>query len=137
MNPPEKVSTSDIQAVLDKTFLWSKNQGMMGYNKHDALNSPVLSALFGWQKWLRIIAIQGVMRFPLNLRPFLFVPKVYNPKGLSLFVIANLDLYQESGDKQYLVEAKRLLQILLNIRSTRSEERRVGKECRSRWSPYH
>ena len=22
-------------------------------------------------------------------------------------------------------------------RSMRSEERRVGKECRSRWSPYH
>ena len=21
--------------------------------------------------------------------------------------------------------------------ATRSEERRVGKECRSRWSPYH
>ena len=25
---------------------------------------------------------------------------------------------------------------LLNV-FTRSEERRVGKECRSRWSPYH
>ena len=24
-----------------------------------------------------------------------------------------------------------------NVLSTRSEERRVGKECRSRWSPYH
>src|SRR2546422_6294317 len=24
-----------------------------------------------------------------------------------------------------------------SISSTRSEERRVGKECRSRWSPYH
>src|SRR5215470_9807940 len=23
------------------------------------------------------------------------------------------------------------------LRRTRSEERRVGKECRSRWSPYH
>ena len=23
------------------------------------------------------------------------------------------------------------------VRTTRSEERRVGKECRSRWSPYH
>ena len=23
------------------------------------------------------------------------------------------------------------------IEATRSEERRVGKECRSRWSPYH
>src|SRR3984957_18040991 len=25
----------------------------------------------------------------------------------------------------------------LQIRAVRSEERRVGKECRSRWSPYH
>ena len=24
-----------------------------------------------------------------------------------------------------------------NQKSNRSEERRVGKECRSRWSPYH
>ena len=24
-----------------------------------------------------------------------------------------------------------------NVNTTRSEERRVGKECRSRWSPYH
>ena len=24
-----------------------------------------------------------------------------------------------------------------HISNTRSEERRVGKECRSRWSPYH
>ena len=23
------------------------------------------------------------------------------------------------------------------VLATRSEERRVGKECRSRWSPYH
>ena len=36
-------------------------------------------------------------------------------------------------------------EVVVNIRSTggdvndalRSEERRVGKECRSRWSPYH
>ena len=26
---------------------------------------------------------------------------------------------------------------LCGITATRSEERRVGKECRSRWSPYH
>ena len=25
----------------------------------------------------------------------------------------------------------------LNKSAERSEERRVGKECRSRWSPYH
>ena len=27
--------------------------------------------------------------------------------------------------------------ILALAQTTRSEERRVGKECRSRWSPYH
>ena len=25
----------------------------------------------------------------------------------------------------------------VNLSKQRSEERRVGKECRSRWSPYH
>src|SRR2546429_8511371 len=25
----------------------------------------------------------------------------------------------------------------IRLKTTRSEERRVGKECRSRWSPYH
>ena len=25
----------------------------------------------------------------------------------------------------------------MSVELTRSEERRVGKECRSRWSPYH
>src|SRR2546427_5383477 len=27
--------------------------------------------------------------------------------------------------------------IVKETKATRSEERRVGKECRSRWSPYH
>ena len=26
---------------------------------------------------------------------------------------------------------------IVDLRGIRSEERRVGKECRSRWSPYH
>ena len=30
-----------------------------------------------------------------------------------------------------------LTTIVSNVGSERSEERRVGKECRSRWSPYH
>ena len=28
-------------------------------------------------------------------------------------------------------------QVIWKNDETRSEERRVGKECRSRWSPYH
>src|SRR2546430_5850309 len=36
-----------------------------------------------------------------------------------------------AGDERHLLAAHELLGLL------RSEERRVGKECRSRWSPYH
>src|SRR2546427_6806096 len=33
--------------------------------------------------------------------------------------------------------ARRNNALIRNLRRLRSEERRVGKECRSRWSPYH
>jgi len=106
-----------VRQVLEQTLLWSKGQGMRGHNKHDALNSPILRTLLGWHKWPRIVAIQGVMRFPVNLRPLLLVPKVFNPKGLSLFVISYLDLYSAGGDRRHLDEAKNLLQLLMDNRS--------------------
>src|SRR3989442_14188290 len=38
------------------------------------------------------------------------------------------------GDSQTLLK---LYRTLIRSKLDRSEERRVGKECRSRWSPYH
>src|SRR2546425_6267727 len=40
-----------------------------------------------------------------------------------------LGIGQRAGEDEYLVYVADEI--------TRSEERRVGKECRSRWSPYH
>src|SRR5256885_17014952 len=40
----------------------------------------------------------------------------------------------ESPDRGFLAEARRSIR---TGGTERSEERRVGKECRSRWSPYH
>src|SRR2546430_16771826 len=36
-----------------------------------------------------------------------------------------------------LLERLMVAEIMTRFPVTRSEERRVGKECRSRWSPYH
>ena len=36
-----------------------------------------------------------------------------------------------------VVEAKAITSVQIAKYWDRSEERRVGKECRSRWSPYH
>ena len=36
-----------------------------------------------------------------------------------------------------IFDNKRIVLHFFGYKLTRSEERRVGKECRSRWSPYH
>src|SRR5260370_40919263 len=62
---------------------------------------------------------------PLMLIPF-FKHRIGLPLQLLLPVLrphAGGNLLSESGDS--------------NPKLLRSEERRVGKECRSRWSPYH
>ena len=69
--------------------------------------------------------------------------------------VSVLDSLADAGLKKYLVkigylshdrvltEQRKAAVLLLLINNTpnskliRSEERRVGKECRSRWSPYH
>ena len=39
--------------------------------------------------------------------------------------------------QQVLVQTARSTDVVVQFQVARSEERRVGKECRSRWSPYH
>ena len=52
----------------------------------------------------------------------------------------NLALLRSIGYSRLARWSERLLsecRIVDGVIDTRSEERRVGKECRSRWSPYH
>src|SRR3989442_2782695 len=72
---------------------------------------------------------------------------VHGRRGAGPSVVALYDLV--TGEQRWVNEAlfeqtepqKKglggLMQRLVTAASERSEERRVGKECRSRWSPYH
>ena len=73
-----------IQNSLDKVLAFCKSENYSGYNKYDALDSKFLSFLSFGNKWIRLVYSQVVMRFPLNLRPLLFVPKTPNPKGYEI-----------------------------------------------------
>ena len=44
---------------------------------------------------------------------------------------------ETAGDVSDLLSALAGSQVTVSVTEDRSEERRVGKECRSRWSPYH
>src|SRR2546430_14758109 len=53
--------------------------------------------------------------------------------------LRDADLVTVRREGRYMVYAARFetMNGLLTFLTERSEERRVGKECRSRWSPYH
>ena len=58
---------------------------------------------------------------------------------LEKFEIFNLECaekYDSSQNIDFIIDEEGCLKFLV-VGVSRSEERRVGKECRSRWSPYH
>ena len=66
--------------------------------------------------------------------------KDYEEFSLNKYAFENLKLIYTPGhskDSISLVYNDEYLFCGNMIQTTRSEERRVGKECRSRWSPYH
>ena len=80
--------------------------------KFGATNFYVYSAIIG-QRWVDLMGFPGL-------------PRTLGKKCLDATA-------QDHDDVQY----DHALRKMPKSGSWRSEERRVGKECRSRWSPYH
>lgn len=104
-----------IAKILDDVYAYSKAENFKGYNKHDGLNSPLLYWGCGWGKWVRIAAIQFIMRSPVNVRPLLMVPKTVNPKGIALFLSGLVDRHRFDPGGGYLYEATLLSELLLGL----------------------
>ena len=58
---------------------------------------------------------------------FVFSILLVNEKGMDAVCRGVTVEIKDSADRNFITRRDQL----------RSEERRVGKECRSRWSPYH
>ena len=58
---------------------------------------------------------------------------------MSAFIVLGAQWGDEGKGKMtdYLAEEANVVVRYQGGNNARSEERRVGKECRSRWSPYH
>ena len=71
-----------------------------------------------------------MVRFAFLLLPIFFIPaKVVTAAITSIGNVTNVTLAVDNANGN--------TNATFWISNGRSEERRVGKECRSRWSPYH
>ena len=57
--------------------------------------------------------------------------------GVSRQTISNWENEKSYPDIISVIKMSDCYEVSLDYLLKRSEERRVGKECRSRWSPYH
>ena len=73
---------------------------------------------------MKLFIINGPNLDMLGIRE----PRIYGKESY-----ADLENYLRQSAKELGLE----IEIFQSNHEGRSEERRVGKECRSRWSPYH
>jgi len=114
------MNDSNNLSIISQVTKYVSENDFSGWCKHDALNSPILKFLSFKNKWPRLIFVQGMMRFPINLRRIFLVEKSRNPKGIALFAKSYLLLYQSTGDKEYKDIAVDLLNWLIENHSNKA-----------------
>src|SRR5258707_11771523 len=65
------------------------------------------------------------------------IERISKINALTGETITTLDTAAIYPAKHFVTQRPTIERAVKLIREERSEERRVGKECRSRWSPYH
>src|SRR3712207_8284123 len=87
---------------------------------------------------IRDIGVTGVQTcaLPISARAVIErIPSIFDIAPLGFTQSANDRLGNLGLDSRHFHDD--IFGIVAFMIKTRSEERRVGKECRSRWSPYH
>ena len=113
MTSDQSHSSQPIREVQRRILDVGRAVSWAGFSKHDALNAPWLEAVAGRSRLRRLAAIQLVMRSPIHIRPLLGVRRARDPKGLALFSRALLTRVRMLGDTEAAVEARALLDWLL------------------------
>ena len=101
------------------------------------LNRPALAALVFSDEDART-RLNNIVHLAVRARADALVEQAWRAPGFSGIIIDDIPLLAETNraaEFDGVIVVRTSLEKRLS--TTRSEERRVGKECRSRWSPYH
>lgn len=105
------ISNNDISVITTNLGRLAADDDFAGYDPYDALSSPFVRASSLGLKYGRIAWTQLLRRSPINLRPFIGVPKGHNPKGLGLF-LGGFTKLQAINNVDYSQEIERLMNLL-------------------------
>jgi hypothetical protein len=118
--PPSKpvAQKSDIFASILQLSHWLEKNDYRGFDTFDGLSSPILRPLTFETKLLRTVLLQGVRRFPLNVRPILGIRPKRSSKGMGFLARGFLRLHQATNDPTWAEKAKFALEWLMANQST-------------------
>src|SRR2546427_11659002 len=85
---------------------------------------------------IRDLTVTGVQTCALPIHDIMLKGDERQVRKAERALVQLADLVR-AGTPVRTMEVRAALQMLSDNEEARSEERRVGKECRSRWSPYH
>ena len=102
---------------ISSLYRWIEKNDYSAYDTFDGLSSPLLRPLTFETRLLRTVLLQGVRRFPINLRPILGIKKSRSTKGMAFLTRGFLRLYQATNDAQWLERAKYALEWLIENQS--------------------
>lgn len=93
---------------------WLENNDYRAYDTFDGLNAKYLRPLTFENPFLRTVLLQGVRRFPINLRPLLGIRKERSTKGMGFLVRGFIRLHKATGNRSWAAKAESALQWLID-----------------------
>ncbi len=106
----------EVFAAIQRLFNWLEAHDYRGYDTFDGLSSWVRPLTFE-TRLLQTVLLQGVRRFPLNLRPILGIPRAHSSKGMGFLARGFIRLHQTTGDSIWAEKAEFALQWLIDHQS--------------------
>src|SRR5690554_3521983 len=120
------IKVAIVMGGYSSEYLISLKSGQVVYDQLDRTKYEPYKVHIFKEKW--VLVLDNGIEYPIDKNDF---SATINGEKITFDVVFNA-IHGTPGEDGFLQAYFELIQLPI-----RSEERRVGKECRSRWSPYH
>jgi len=99
---------------IERLTDWLVKHDYKGYDTFDGLSSPILRPFTLETVFGRTVLLQGIRRFPLNLRPLVGIRMHHSSKGMGFLARGFIRLHKATGDESWADKAELALDWLMD-----------------------